>query len=157
VYIPFKLLNKAYLDELSKTEHIYLVLQQFDWPNLKSVKGFIVQPYKELILAQMHMVQIPKANCKLVVLPDEIEYLAFLLERKDQLIFLNELIDQNWQEKLARLYDAQIKRVIIDKQVFPILNIVEVSFHLELGQLLIVMYDGNTIEKAPFYDFVMGY
>lgn len=157
MYIPFKLLTKAYLDELSESENTYLVLQKFDWPNLQSIKGFILQPYKEIMLAKMHAIQRPEANCMIVTLPAERKYLVSLLEGKEQLIFLNELIEQSWQDKLARLYAAQIKRGIIENQLFPILNIVEVKFQIELGQLLIVMYDGSTIEKAPFYDFVMGY
>ncbi|WP_333624265.1 hypothetical protein [Sphingobacterium siyangense] len=157
MYIPFKLLTKAYLDELSESENTYLVLQKFDWPNLQSIKGFILQPYKEIMLAQMHAIQRSEANCMIVTLPAERKYLVSLLEGKEQLIFLNELIEQSWQDKLARLYAAQIKRGIIEKQLFPILNIVEVKFQIELGKLLIVMYDGSTIEKAPFYDFVMGY
>jgi hypothetical protein len=157
VYIPFKLLTKAYLDELPESGNTYLVLQKFDWPNLQSVKGFILQPYKEIMLAQMHSIQRPEANCMIVTLPAERKYLVSLLEGKEQLIFLNELIEQSWQDKLARLYAAQIKRAIIKKQLFPMLHVVEVSFQLELGLLMIVLHDGKTVHKETFYDFVMGF
>ncbi|MNT28859.1 hypothetical protein D3C72_1645710 [compost metagenome] len=72
------------------------------------------------------------------------------------MIFFNEVIEDGWQDKLARLYDPKIKRSIIDRQLFPMLNNIEVSFQLELGQLSIVLNDEHTIHKELFYDFVGG-
>lgn len=156
MYIPFKLLKKEHLDELAQSAITFLVLQYFNWPGLGSIKVAMLHPYKEYLLAEMHLIQMPVGSCELYSLPDHKSTIDSQLESKEHLIFLNEVSEDSWQDRLARLYDPKIKRSIIDRQLFPILNNIEVSFQLELGQLSIVLNDEYTIHKEPFYDFVVG-
>ncbi|MCS4165168.1 hypothetical protein [Sphingobacterium sp. BIGb0116] len=134
-------------------------MQYFNWPGLGTIQVAMLHPYKEYLLAEMHLIQMPQGSCILYSLPDDKRSIESLLESKEHLIFLNELIEDGWQNKLARLYYPKIKRSIIDRQLFPMLNNIEdieVSFQLELGQLSIVLNDEHTIHKEPFYDFVAG-
>ena len=80
-----------------------------------------------------------------------------LLDSKEHLVFLNEIIETDWATTLEELYDAQIKRGIIDKQLFSIRNNVQISFQLVLGQLIILLHDEHKIHREPFYDFVLGF
>lgn len=156
MYIPFQLLKKEYLDELSRSSFTFLVLQYFSWPGIGSIKVAMVHFYKEYLLAEMHMIQMPPGSCIQYSLPDGKPYIESLMESKEHLIFLNEISEAGWQAKLARLYDPQIKRSIIARHLFPVLHSIEVSFQLELGQLSIVLNDQLTIHKELFYDLVMG-
>lgn len=158
MYIPFKLLKKEHLDELYKSGFPYLIVQRLNWPNLgNNLYGLIITPYKKKTEAEMHLIQIAAGNCKIISLPDEIWPILELLDSKEHLVFLNEVNETDWQTTLAKLYDAQIKRGIIDKQLFSIRNNVLISFQLVLGQLIIVLHDEHKIHREPFYDFVMGF
>ncbi|MGE8426309.1 MAG: hypothetical protein ACN6O7_00465 [Sphingobacterium sp.] len=131
-------------------------MQYFNWPGLGTIQVAMLHPYKEYLLAEMHLIQMPPGSCTPYSLPDDKQSIESLLKSKEHLIFLNEVSEDGWQNKLARLYDPKIKRSIIDRQLFPMLNNIEVSFQLELGQLSIVLNDEHTIHKELFYDFVAG-
>ncbi|MOA13209.1 hypothetical protein D3C78_1332480 [compost metagenome] len=155
MYIPFKLLIKTQLDELARSGNKYLVLQNFKWPNLGIVKGLMIHPYNEPLLAKMHQVQMGHEDATLYEIGQNSSDIELLMDSKEHLVFSNEVSDNNWRKVLVELYGQQIKKVILLRDIFPLVYNIKISFQLEMGQLFVLISNDRKIHKEPFYDFVM--
>lgn len=156
MYIPFKLLTKTQLDDLAESGKKYLVLQNFKWPNLSIVKAVMIHPYSEQLLAEMHQVQMGHEDATLYDFDQNSRDIELLMDSKEHLVFSNEVSDVNWRKVLVELYGQRIEKVILLRDIFPLLYNIKISFQLEMGQLFVVMSNDWKIHKEPFYDFVMG-
>lgn len=156
LYNPFTPVTNDTFRELIESGYRHFVLQRFEWPGVKEKSGFLLTPYDEKRLAEIHAHQLDIREGKVMHMPDDAEKInALLTTGSGYRIFLNRFREDKWNERMLKMYDKNIINYLRTKTRFQRKNPIDITFSLEYGRVIATITDGQTSKKVAALELLL--
>ena len=153
-YNPFYPLTEDLVEEILRTEHRYMVIQQFLWPSLDPARTFMALPYKEKQLAEDHVSRLQKHEGKLFDLTSEAHKIINTIKSNQYNFFINNAEHQDWEAKMISVYKVNMILNIKAKTTLKESDKLEIHLNFEYGRLMARILIGNKELTLSAYDLI---
>jgi len=153
-YIPFATLTEAIARKIVLTGKRYVIIQRLAWPDFPFNKTFIVSHFKDLKSAEDHASHLHSKEGKIFDLSHEYVKLLTIINSVQYFVFVANLKEENWTEKLLKAYKSKIISNLKSRTVLRSSEKIDIGLNFINGRLMAQILIGEKELIMPAYDLI---